>query len=163
MKKWKSTVVILALLLCGCGAQEVMETISDDPAAPVSVQTHQISLNLPAQAASPAVESDSDRLYQCDTYDIRVQTLPGGDLNATVQTVSGYEKEKLTVMEREKDGFPCYEFVWVSAGETGELVGRAMILSDNGWHYCLSVLAQAGDVPENQVYYQELFNSFTLS
>lgn len=162
MKKWNITVIILALLLCGCGAREVMETISDDPAVPVSAQTHQISLTLPAQAASPAVESDSDRLYQCDTYDIRVQTLEGGDLNATIHTVSGYEKEKLTVMEREKDGYPCYEFVWVSAGETGELVGQAMILSDGICHYCVSVLAVADKVAENQVYYQELFDSFTL-
>lgn len=163
MKKWNITVIILALLLSGCGAQEVMETISDEPAAPVSAQTHQICLTLPAQAASPAVESDCDRLYQCDTYDIRVQTLDGGDLNATIQTVSGYEKEKLTVMEREKDGYPCYEFVWVSAGETGELVGQAMILSDGICHYCVSVLAEADNVTENQVYYQELFDSFTLS
>lgn len=163
MKKILVFFVILTLLLCGCTAQQTMETIADEIIVPVGAEMHQISLVLPAQAASPAVESDADRLYQCDTYDIRVQTLAGGDLNATIQTVSGYERDVLTIMETEKEGYPCYEFVWVSAGESGDLVGRAMVLDDGSYHYCVSVLGAADWTEENQVYYQELFDSFTLS
>lgn len=162
MKKTGYIAVILAFLLCGCTAQETMETIGDDMAAPVAAEARLISLVLPAQAASPTVESGTNRLYQCDTYDIRVQTLDGGDLNKTIRTVSGYERDSLTVMEREKEGFPCYEFVWVSAGESGELVGRSMILDDGYYHYCVSVLGEAEWTMENQVYWQELFDSFAL-
>lgn len=163
MKKWKVLAVTLVLLLSGCGAAETMETISDDLVAPAAVASHQISLVLPSQAASPTVESDSDRLYQCETYDIRVQTLPGGDLNESVRTVSGYEKDSLTIMHKEKDGFDCYEFAWASAGEAGDQVGRAMLLDDGSFHYCVSVLGQAAWSRENQVYWQELFDSFTLN
>lgn len=163
MKRITIILLIPVLLLCGCRAQETMETLADEILVPAAAEMHQILVVLPSQAASPTVESGADRLYQCDTYDIRVQTMEGGDLNATLQTLSGYERDALTVMEREKDGYACYEFVWVSAGETGELVGRGMILDDGNYHYCVSVLGDADWTVENQVYYQELFDSFTLS
>lgn len=163
MRKICMFAVFLAMFLGGCAAQETMETLGDTLDVAVSAETHQIQLVLPAQAASPTVESDTDRLYQCDTYDIRVQTFPGGDLGASIRTVSGYEMDTLTVLETEKEGYPCYEFVWVSAGEKGDLVGRGMILADGDSHYCVSVLGQAQWRMENQVYWQELFDSFTLS
>ena len=155
--------MLLALLLSGCGAEETLETIADEIVTPASAQMRQISLVLPAEAASPTVESGSDRLYQCETYDIRVQILEGGDLNRTILALSGYEKDSLTVMQTLKDGLDCYEFVWASAGEAGDQVGRAMILSDGSYHYCVSVLGDAAWVAENQVYWGELFDSFTLA
>ena len=140
-----------------------METISDEMLQPVSAEMRQIYLELPGEAASPAVESGADRLYQCDTYDIRVQTLPGGDLNGTVQVVSGYDLSRLTVMETIRDGWECFEFVWASTGEQGDQIGRAMILSDGCYHYCVSVLGDAAWAAENQVYWEELFDSFILA
>ena len=108
------------------------------------------------------MESGSDRLYQCDSYDIRVQTLAGGDLSATVRDLSGYEQEDLTLIHTVRDGLDCYEFVWASAGEGGDQVGRAMILDDGIYHYCVSVLGDAAAASENQVYWEDLFHSFRL-
>lgn len=163
LKKWKIGVAILALLLSGCGAEETMETIADEIVTPVSAQIRDIYLELPGEAASPAVESGSDRLYQCETYDIRVQTMTGGDLNATILTLSGYAREDLTVMQTRKDGYDCYSFAWACVGESGDMVGRAMILSDGTYHYCVSILGDADFASENQVYWQDIFDSFTLT
>lgn len=163
MKKTRILIGLLALLLCACGSEETLETVSDEIVQPVSAEMRQIYLELPAEAASPAVESGADRLYQCETYDIRVQTLEGGDLDKTIQTLSGYPRDSLTVMQTLKDGWDCYEFVWVSAGEDGDLVGRAMILSDGSYHYCVSVLGEAACMLENQVHWDGLFDSFTLA
>lgn len=163
MKKMRIAVAVLALLLCGCGAEETVETISDEILQPVAVEKRQIYLELPAEAASPTVVSGSDRLYQCETYDIRVQILEAGDLNATIQTLSGYEKDSLTVMQTLKDGYDCYEFVWACAGESGDMVGKAMILSDGSYHYCVSVLGDAACAAENKIYWDGLLDSFTLA
>lgn len=156
-------IAVIALLLSGCGAQETMETVSDEILQPVSAEIRQIYLELPSEAASPTVESGSDRLYQCETYEIYVQTLEGGDLNATIQTLSGYDRDNLTVMQTRKDGYDCYKFVWASAGEAGDVVGRGMILSDGSYHYCVSVLGDAACAAENQVHWDSLFDSFTLT
>ena len=150
-------------MLSGCGTQETMETISDVEAAPVMAEMREISLVLPEEAASPTVESDSERLYLCEDYEITVQILDGGDLNQTVKTLSGYDRDALTVLATRKENLDCYEFVWASAGEQGELVGRAMILDDGSYHYCVSVLGDADSAAENQVYWEDLFRSFALA
>lgn len=163
MKKMRIAVALIALLLCGCGSEETLETVADEILQPVSAQMHQIYLELPSAAASPTVESGADRLYQCDTYDIWIQTLTGGDLEATVRTVSGYAQDNLTVIHTVRNGWDCYEFVWASAGEGGDQVGRAMILDDGSYHYCVSVLGDADSAVENQVYWEEMFRSFALA
>ena len=163
MKKLRIAVVILALLLAGCGAGETMETVSDEILQPVSAEMRQIYLELPAEAASPAVESGADRLYQCASYDIRVQTLAGGDLDRTIRTLSGYSRDSLTVLETTRDGWDCYEFVWASAGESGDQVGRAMVISDGSYHYCVSVLGEADCMQENRIHWDGMFASFGLA
>ena len=163
LKKIRISAVLLALLLTGCGAEETMETVADEILQSVTAEMHQIYLELPAQAASPAVESDADRLYQCDTYDIRVQTLAGGDLNRTVRSLSGYDRESLTILKTVRDGWECYEFVWASAGECGVQVGRAMVICDGSYHYCVSVLGDADCMQENRLPWDDMFASFRLA
>jgi hypothetical protein len=149
-------------MLSGCAAQETMETVSDAMDTPVMAQIREISLELPEEAASPTVESDSERLYLCEDYEITVQILDGGDLNQTVKTLSGYDRDVLTVLSTRKDNLDRYEFVWACAGEQGELVGRAMILDDGCYHYCVSVLGDAAQAMENKVLWDDMFQSFTL-
>ena len=162
MKKSVIAALIALTMLSGCGAQETMETVSDVLDAPVMAQMREISLVLPEEAASPAVESDSERLYLCEDYEITVQILEGGDLDQTVKTLSGYDRELLTVLSTRKDNLDRHEFVWACAGEEGELVGRAMILSDGCYHYCVSILGDAEQAMENKVLWDDMFQSFTL-
>lgn len=156
------SMMVICLLLAGCGEQETLETISDDIAAPVLAKPRQITVALPDNAVAPVLESDSEQLYFSEEYEILVQTLSGGDLNATVRALSGCEKEKLTLVETAQDGAARYDFVWASAGEDGDLLGRAAILDDGSYHYCLCVLRPAESTQTSQISWRDVFASFGL-
>jgi hypothetical protein len=53
-----------------------------------------------------------------------------------------------------------YDFVWTCAGEEGQRLGRAAILDDGNYHYCMSALWDAGEASE--VSWEQVFGSFTL-
>lgn len=150
------------LLLCGCKQQETMETVSDEIILPVMAQPRDISVELPGETALPVIENDAGRIYLCDEYEIVLQTMDAGDLSRTMQTLSGMEKEQLTVMETVSDDVKRYEFVWTSAGEQGEQLGRGVVLDDGTYHYCLSVLRNAEKADKSQVNWNRVFQSFKL-
>lgn len=161
MKK-SCILLLLAFLLCGCAAEETFETISDEIVAPVMAQPRQITVRLPDNAVAPVLESDSEQVYMSEDYEIVIETLSSGDLNATIQTLSGYGKDQLTVMETQQDSVTRYDFVWVSAGEAGDRLGRAVILDDGSYHYCMSVLRDAETVEKSQIVWSDVFQSFAL-
>lgn len=154
--------MLLAILLSGCGAQETFETISDVIPQEINAQTHCMILSLPQEAAAPTVESEDARLYQCGTYSICVETFPGGDMEKTVEQITGYASDDLTVMQTRREGFDCYEFVWVSAGENGDQVGRALVLDDGNYHYVVSTLADADHAQEHKNAWDAMFQSASL-
>ena len=139
-----------------------METVADDIIQPVMAQPREITVSLPDNAVAPVLESDSEQVYFCEDYQIIVETLSAGDLNATVQSISGYSKDNLTIMETAQDGVKRYDFVWASAGEKGDMLGRAVILDDGDYHYCMSVLRYAETTETSQVTWSNVFNSFAL-
>lgn len=155
-------IVSLLLFLTGCAAEETFETVADEPVQPVMAQPGQILVELPDGVVAPTMESDSGTLYLSQDYEIMIQTLEGGDLAATIQSVSGYSKEDLTVMETEQDGLKRYEFVWATAGEEGDWLGRAVILDDGSYHYVMTVLRDADAAEDTQVVWSRVFGSFTL-
>lgn len=152
----------LALLLSGCGAKETLETVSDTIIEPVPAAPAQISVRLPDNAVAPVLESESEQVYLCENYEIVVETHASGDLDATIAAISGYDREQLTVMQTQQDGAARYDFVWVSAGETGDRLGRAVILDDGSYHYCMSVLRDAENQEKSQVVWSDVFASFSL-
>jgi len=161
MKKYL-WILLPVLLLCGCTAQETMETISDEILLPVMAQPRDISVQLPGETALPVVENDAGRIYLCNEYEIVLQTLDAGDLQSTMQILSGMDREQLTVMETFSEDVTRYEFVWTSAGEQGEQLGRAVILDDGTYHYCLSVLRSAEKADKSQINWNQVFGSFRL-
>lgn len=162
MKK-RCFIAALALVLSGCGAQETFETVSDELVQSVSAEMRQVVVTLPQEAASPVSDSENGEVYLCGDYDIYRQTLETGDLDATVRSLSGYGREDLTIMETMQDDCRRYDFVWVSAGEIGDRVGRATILDDGNYHYCLSVLGDADSAEQYRGIWQSMFDSFGLS
>ena len=156
------SVLMMALLLSGCKAEETMETIADEWAIPVMAQPKEISVSLPGEAAMPAVESDSGRIYVCEDYEIVIQTYPSGDLNATIQELSGYSRDDLTIVETVQDGIDRYDFVWASAGEGGDQLGRAVILDDGEYHYTMAVTRSSDTTETSQITWSQVFQSFTL-
>lgn len=154
--------LLLGLLLCGCTSEETMETVSDEILLPVMAQPRNIAVELPGEAALPVVENDAGRIYLCDEYEIVLQTLDAADLDRTMQSVSGLQRDQLTVMETFAGDVARYEFVWTSAGERGEQLGRGVILDDGSYHYCLSVLRNAEKADKSQINWNQVFGSFKL-
>lgn len=162
MKKF-CLIMVLALLLTGCGAQETMETVNDPMDVPVAAQEGKIMVNLPEDAAATVMESEAGVLYLCDDYSVALQTLDGGDLDATLRLVTGYGREAISVMETERYGMDRYDFVWTSASEQGDQVGRGCIISDGSYHYCVSVMGGAEDYLENESSWDTLLSSFYVN
>lgn len=156
--------LILALLLTlsGCGSAETYETVADEMYIPVMAEPGEIWVELPEDSVMPAMESENGRLYICDEYEVAVQTLQSGDLDATVRTVSGYALEELTVLQTGSGELDRYEFVWTMAGELGQRIGRATILDDGDYHYVLCATIDAEKIEEYQEVWNGIFESFSL-
>ena len=153
---------LLALGLTGCAAEETFETISDEIVQQVMAQPREIAVSLPGETAIPTMEGDTGRMYLASDYEIYIQTLEGGDLNATIQTVSGYGAEDLTIMATEQDGVKRYEFVWACAGENGDRLGRGVVLDDGSYHYVMTVLRDENSTENIQIVWNDVFSSFAL-
>lgn len=159
----KIILFVLMILLCGCTAEETLETVADDPVQPVMAQPSEIAVSLPGEVSVPTMEGDTGRMYLASDYEIYIQTMEAGDLNATIQTVSGFERNDLTVMQTNPDGIDRYEFVWVSAGETGERLGRGVVLDDGNYHYVMTVLRDSDSDTNSQIVWNDVFASFRLA
>lgn len=153
---------VLALLLTGCTSVETYETVADEPVQSVMAQPSEIKLELPEEAVLPVMESESGILYICRDFDVAVQTLTGGDLKKTIQQVSGYDQEDLTVMQTEAGEWIRYDFVWTSATDGGEQVNRASVLDDGHYHYVVTATADAKLTEEYREIWNGMFESFSL-
>ena len=154
-------VLLLVCLLAGCGAEETFETISDDPVFEQSVP-REIRVSLPEDTVLPVMETDFGRLYICREFEVSVQTLPGGDLNATVETICGFEAADVEPLETAGGDISRFDFVWSSAGETGDQVGRAAILSDGVYHYCVTAMAPAEKADQYREIWNGMFETVSL-
>ena len=155
--------LLLALLLSGCGAEETLETVADDiPLQPVMAEPAEISVRLPDNAVSPVLESDTEQVYLSEDYEIAIETRSSGDIGGTITALTGFAPEQLTIMHTKQEAADRYEFVWVSAGENGDRLGRAVVLDDGSYHYCMSVLRDAENQKKSQVVWSDVFSSFSL-
>lgn len=162
MKQIWIVILSLIMLLTGCGTAPVYETMEGlvvDGQAPA---VKQVSFDLPQDASVQTVQGSSGKIYFCDGYEIMLETVSAGDLDRTLRSLTGFSRDALTVMQTKTDGVVRYSCIWTSIGETGEQIGRATILDDGGYHYCLCITAPAEDSVKLQPVFQALFDSFTL-
>lgn len=156
--------LVLVMLLCGCSAQQTFETVMDALDAGEIDPAKKIMLELPKDAAVTTMESaDGGVLYMCDGYTLSVQTLAGGDLSRTLKQITGYTKEQLTMMQTKAGQAQKYSCVWTAAGEGGDQIGRAVILDDGSYHYCVTVMADAAASGDLIPTWQDLLASVSLS
>lgn len=157
-------VAVLMLLLTGCGAQETFETLTDDYIKPASAPLWQMVLDVPQDATVTVLQGeDSGKLYLCDGYTVAVQTMASGDLKEALRTLTGYEKEELTLMQTLQEGAKRYECVWAAAGEGENQVGRACLLDDGNYIYAVTAMAGESKAGDLMPVWQELFSSFRLA
>jgi len=158
----KLCILLTVLMLAGCGAEPVFETVGDPWAVTEAVQK-ELVIKLPSDAAAPALQSeDGGRLYLCDGYTLTLQTLSGGDLDATMRQLTGFSREQVTCMETREGELLKYSCVWSAAGEGGDHVGRAVILDDGSYHYAVTVMADFVSAGELSDTWQEVLGSVTL-
>ncbi len=154
--------LLICALLTGCAAEDTFETVSDNLPQSAAAPMAEIVVSLPEEAAAPASQTENGALYQCDGYEILVETFTSGDLDATLRSTTGYSREDLTVIETRNGKIRRYDLVWSCLGEQGEHVGRACVLDDGNYHYVLSVLADAARAGELERDWEELFGSYAL-
>lgn len=154
-------ILVLSLFLCGCGAAETMETVGDDYVQSVMQSAKNILLTVDDEAT--VFQGETGTIYLCDGYEVTVEILSAGNLNGTFQTLTGFGADELTVIETAASQLSRYECVWSAAGEAGDVVGRAVILDDGLYHYCVTVLADADDAQALKNTWEEIFDSFMLS
>lgn len=161
MKKLGMIILAAALLLSGCAAP-VYETLDGVDVNGQVPAAKTICFDLPEDATVQTVQGGPGRIYFCEGYEIMVETMSAGDLDKTLRSLTGFTRDALTLMQTKVDGIDRYSCVWTSIGEGGEQIGRATILDDGGYHYCLSVTAPAQDALKLQPVFSDLFASFTL-
>lgn len=150
-----------ALLLCGCGAQETFETLGD-VYAPQENPARKVEVQLPENALSQTISGTEGKLYLCEGYTVAVQTLPGGDISRTAKEISGYDRDKLGLVETKKDSVTTYHLVWSSVGEGGDQISRAVIVDDGSYHYAVTVMASSRDAGALSETVQKILSSVTL-
>ena len=157
------TVLMIAVLLCGCGAQETFETVEDLMPVEAVASPRQFCISLPEEAASPTFrEDDSVELYVCSGYTISKQITESGDWEKTLQEVTGKRSEELQILKTQTETCDRYDFGWTAAGEEGLQLGRACILDDGNFHYALSVMAEEETAGKLQPTIQEMFATCKL-
>ena len=159
----KMWVILLIMLLTGCGKPESYETMSDQyfpaelPAAGV------LQLSLPEEAAVLTLANESSgTLYMCQDYSIVVQTLPSGNLDATLRELTGYSRDRLQLYSRQQGSLQRYDCVWSSAGELGQQVGKAAIWDDGSFHYGVCMLMPEDMAEQLEPVWQQILTSVTV-
>ena len=150
-------------MLSGCGQQTVWETVND-PWIEVEAACREVEVQLPPEAALPVLQNPEEgELYICDGYTLMVQTFNGGDLEATIQKLTGFSKKELACIQSQKGAIKRYLCAWSAVGEEGDQVARAVILDDGSYHYTVSVMADSTDVGALAQKWQSLLNSVNLT
>ena len=61
--KKRMAIALVALLLSGCGGEEVFEVVEDVWVQPVSAEVRQITVTLPPESVSPVLENADGAVY----------------------------------------------------------------------------------------------------
>ena len=163
MKKlW--VIVAVLLTLTGCSVATDFETVNDELFQVALGRQKEVYVALPSDAASPVVNmEDGGRLYFCDGYTLTVQTMLAGDMDRTARQLCGYGIDALTVVKTESGGLKRTAWAWSSAGEAGDQVGRAMVLDDGDYHYCVCFMADAASAGALETVWMEILGSVRLT
>ncbi len=134
--------VVLMMGLAGCkeASEPVFETVADEIVEVAAAEPAPVSVWLPDGAAAQTMAEEGE-CYVWDDCELRIQTLSGGDIRATLEQLTGMDPEKLTVMEYERDGLQLYQTVWSAASEEGVSLGRLLVADDGSYHYCISLVS----------------------
>lgn len=159
MKK-TAWMLVLVLLLTGCAPAETFETLGDVDMAPVIRQERSLQLAIPDGAE--VIRGAEGTLYLWEDFTLTVEVISAGDLGSTMRTLTGFGTDDLTLIETAAGDTSRYECVWTAAGEGGDTVGRAMVLDDGAYHYCVTIQYSAEDASGMQEVWTQITESVAL-
>lgn len=156
-------ILVLCLVLTGCRTAETFETLGNvqhEPDAAPAMGT--VVLSVPDSAVAEVFADSNGAWYDCEGYTLILQTLSAGDFQGTVQTISGFSADALTVMETVSGQVTRYDWAWSAVSDDGEVVCRAAVLDDGNYHYCLCAIALAEEAGPLQEEWNSVFYSFKM-
>lgn len=134
--------LMVGMMLGGCASEPVYETIGNamEDTRPVSAPGT-IELTLPEDAQMQVIDDEyGSKSYRIGDWEVWTQICDGGDINATLEQLTGISAEALTVMEYRLQDMPCSEVAWITTTDEGSLVCRTAVLDDGNYHYCISLM-----------------------
>ncbi len=160
----KKMLCVLAVMLglCGCSGPEY-ETMADEYTPLPAQEKANVVIALAQEVETAAFGGDDSRsLTFCDGYTVCQETFDAGDLNKTLQTVTGYSRDQLTLLKQMQSGAVRYDFVFTCAGEGGSQICRGSILDDGNYHYVLTAMASEALSGALQGSWESLFSSYRI-
>ena len=154
--------LLLSALLTGCADVEY-EFVSDSGTFPALPSSRQMVVSLPPTIAKPTFSGDDGScMYVCPDYVISQQVLSGGDMVRTLQTVTGYSPEDLTILETKQENCSRFDCVFTVAGESEQELCRLTVLDDGYYHYILCIQAGESVYPAVKEEIEQILSSFYL-
>lgn len=162
MKKW-SIVLLTVLLLSGCAQREVFEQV-EDVYQVIAPQPGILLVEIPEDASVSAMGAGQENsIYFCDGYTLTVQTMAAGDLNRTMEDLTGFSTDGFALFQTRDGDVKQYEGTWTCAGEGGDQVGRLVLLDDGDYHYAVTVMASAEDAGDLRLAWDTVLGSVALN
>ena len=113
-------------------------------------------------AASTADELQKYYLGPNDSYEILEQCFAAESLNEATKTVSGFDADRIGLVETTQDDYKRYDLSWTCAGETQQ-VCRGTILYDGNYYYSLTFACAEDSAQEHLTAGEEMLKTFELT
>lgn len=160
--KFLCLLLCLAFLSCGC-AQKVEYESVQSCGTEFEYVDDVMQISLPGCAFDMVIETDNDKIYFCDGYYISTQVFQETDLNETLQSCTGFDKDSLDLIETKSNEMVRYDCVWSSAGEGSDQIGRVAIFEQDSIHYVVSVMCAMEQYKDCAQQWDDLFSSIQIS
>jgi len=162
MKKWMVSVILVStIMFSGCSAEN-FEPMLDVYGPGVQPQPAKIQVKLPENAALSVMMGDTGTLYYGENYEVCVETYPSGNINSTLNKITGRSADELTVLEVPVEQGNSYRCGWSVTDDEGERIGQCIVIDDGNYHYCLTVLVDAECAGQLRPMIDMVLNSYSF-
>lgn len=154
----------MCVLLSGCSRAVVWEQVTDtEPAEQVAFwQEEAYALTV---AVPPELRMVESNFYETENgaWQVEIQTFLASDLGSAVRRLSGFETDRLTILQTSRFGLPEYRFAWYSQTAEGGRNYRADLVMDKT--VCYAVVSSCSETVGNEYEQQirQVFASVGLS
>lgn len=166
--RFVSVLVLLSLLLTGCGSGFVWEQVQDEmPSQQVGCWQEEAYILRIGMPANMALTEEAEGVSFYETEDgacqAEMRTFLASDLNTAVRELSGFEADRLTVLKTTRFDLPMYRFAWYCQTAEGGRLCQAMLVMDGSVCYAAvcSTAEEAGDRYREEI--RQVFAGFGLS